>query len=107
MKLRPSLVVSILQNGDSDEYACQVIYGTKNLKLMSRERLDLIVQSAADLRQLGLHRATRFDLDKMVTLPWSPEFFGCWACFNTPVIGSLTEDYIKEYAYMMMRRSQQ
>ena len=73
---------------------------------MNRERLDLIIQNAISLRQLGLHRATRFDLDKMVTLPWNPEFFGFWAGFNTPVIGSLTEDYIKEYAYMVMRRSQ-
>ena len=85
-------------------YACDVAFGTKNLKLFKREHLDLIIQNSAHLRQLGLHRATRFDLDLISTLPWTKEFFGCWQGYAAPVIGALTADYIKEYAYQMLRR---
>jgi hypothetical protein len=68
-------------------------------------RLDLIIQNAADLNQFGLVRATRFDLDNIArALPWTAEFFGCCTGYRTPVIGSLTKDYIKTYAYLMMSR---
>ena len=72
---------------------------------MERQHLDLIIQNAAHLRQLGLYSASRFDLDLVGTLPWTEEFFGCWTDYNSPVISALTETYIKEYGYQMMRRA--
>jgi hypothetical protein len=71
---------------------------------MQRQHLDLIIQNASDLRQFGLYRATRFDLDHIVMLPWTPEFFGCWDRYSSPLIGSLTEPYIKDYAFLSLRR---
>ena len=85
-------------------FACEVAFGTKNLKLMQREQLDLVIQNASHIRQFGLERATRFDLDLIIALPWTAEFFGCWRGYTSPVIGSLTSEYIKEYAYQMLRR---
>ena len=104
LKLRPGLVLSVLQGKNTGAYACRVAFGTKNLKIMDRSHLDIIVQHARDLPLLGLHRATRFDLDHIVTLPWAAEFFGCWSGRPTPRIGALLEVYIREYAYLMMRR---
>jgi hypothetical protein len=78
--------------------------GTTTLKILQRGRIDLIVQKASDLRQMGLARATRFDLDKTAVLPWTSAFFGHWSGHQTPRIGALTEPYIKEYAFLMMRR---
>ena len=103
-RLRPSLVLSVLQEEETSEFACEVAFGTKVLKLMQREHLDLIIQNAAHLRQIGLFRATRFDLDLVLILPWTQDFFSCWDGFQTPVVGTLTTDYIKDYAYLMMRR---
>lgn len=71
---------------------------------MSRQHLDVIVQNATDMDQFGLYYATRFDLDNTAVLPWERTFFGCWSGYETPVIGNLTEPYIKDYAYKMMVR---
>ena len=104
-KLRPSLVLNVLTDPDEPGlFFCRVAYGTKNLKIVQRRHLDIIVQNAVHVHQLGLARATRFDLDSTVTLPWTDEFFGCWTGHATPRIGALTEDYIREYAYLMMLR---
>lgn len=106
LRLRPCLVLDVLRGKKSGDIACCVTYGTKNLKLVQRKHLDLIIQNAADLSEIGLAMATRFDLDErnVVILPWSDEFFGCWTGYPHPKIGALTEDYVKEYAYLMMIR---
>jgi hypothetical protein len=98
------LVLSVLQGKTSGAFACKIAYGTKELKIIKRENLDLIVQNAAHVQQMGLARPTRFDLDCVATFPWDDEFFGCWKGYNSPVIGSLTEDYLREYAWLMMKR---
>ena len=69
--------------------------------------LDLLVQDAADLALFGLPVPTRFDLDarNRVTLPWTPEFFDCWRDRDHPRIGSLTEPYMRELAWLMARRT--
>jgi len=104
LKLRPGLVVSVHQGKTTGAFACRIAYGTKNLKIMERRHLDIIVQNARHLPMLGLYRATRFDLDHIVMLPWAKEFFGCWSGNPTPRIGALIEVYIKEFAYLMMGR---
>jgi hypothetical protein len=104
LKLRPGLVVSVHQGKGTGAYACRIAYGTKNLKIQERTHLDVIVQNASHLPLLGLHRATRFDLDHIIMLPWNKDFFGCWSGNRTPVIGALIEVYIREFAYLMMGR---
>ena len=37
------------------------------------------------------------------TLPWNEEFFGCWAGRKSPIIESLTEACIRDYAFLMMK----
>lgn len=103
-KLRPALVTNVLRDEGNQLYFCRVAYGTKNLKIIHRQHLDLIVQNAEHLVQMGLPLATRFDLDNIIELPWAVEFFGCWSGRSHPRIGSLTQDYIKEYAFLMIRR---
>jgi hypothetical protein len=106
IKLRPALVLSVLRRASTGEVAVRVAYGTKNLKLMHREHLDLIIQNASDMRLMGLAVATRFDLDHVALLPWTDTFFGCWSGYQTPVIGSLTQEYAKELAWLMLKREQ-
>ena len=104
-RLRPSLVTQVLRGKGTGAFACRVVYGTKTLKIIKRGSIDLIIQEQSDLNQIGLPRPTRFDLDRAVTLPWEPPFFGCWSGYPTPKIGSLTETYIREYAWLMHKRS--
>ena len=103
-KLRPALVLNQYRDKKSDNFFCEVAYGTSALKLQKRKYIDLIIQKSADLDIIGLPRATRFDLDNTQILPWSYELFGCWSGYPSPLIGSLTDIYIKEYAYCMMYR---
>lgn len=90
---------------DGDDYACEVAFGTKNLKIPRRLGWDLIIQNAGDMARFGLAVATRFDLDNVELLPWDEEFFDCWSTKESPKLGSLTEDYIRDFAFLMMKRS--
>ncbi len=105
-KLRPCLITSVLSDPDEPNlFFCRVAYGTNTLKIVQRQRLDLIVQVPADVREVGLAKATRFDLNNVAILPWTNEFFGCWSGYFTPRIGALSEHYIRDYAFLMMRRN--
>jgi len=108
-KLRPALVLNVFVDEESSLHFCEVAYGTTNLKFPQRGHLDLMIQNAADMRDIGLHRATRFDLDKenVLILPWTNEFFDCWDGMDTPYMGSLTEDYLKALAWVLFKREQQ
>ena len=103
-RLRPCLVTQVLRNQDTGELACVLAFGTKHLKIMARQHLDIIVQNSSDIPRFGLGMATRFDLDSRVSLPWTSQFFGCWTGFATPIIGRLTEPYIRDYAFKMLAR---
>jgi hypothetical protein len=103
--LRPALITHVLQGQKTGNFACRVAYGTTVLKITKRKDVDLIIQQRNDLSQIGLPRPTRFDLDRIVTLPWQPPFFGRWSGYASPKIGSLTETYIREYAWLMQKRS--
>lgn len=43
----------------------------------------------------GLYRATRFDLDQTIWLPWDTDWFEIRADYNSPTIGKLTGEAIK------------
>ena len=102
-ELRPALVVKVYKGKKTGAYACEVAYGTKNLKVIRRGEIDLIISHPPRL-QVGLARATRFDLDRIVLLPWEPPFFEPWTGNPTPKIGALTEECIRDYAFLMMKR---
>jgi len=106
LRLRPCLVLDVLRGKDSGMIGCRIAFGTKNLKFVQRQHLDLIVQNNADLNAMGLPMATRFDLDakNIVTLPWTQEFFGCWFGYHHPGLCSLPENYVKSYFYIMALR---
>jgi hypothetical protein len=106
-KLRPALILNVFKDANGGGFWCEVAYGTSNLKFPQRTHLDLIIQHAAHLRDVGLPRATRFNLDKdqVITLPWSPEFFGCWDGMDSPYMGSLTEQYLKDLAWLLFTRA--
>lgn len=100
-KLRPALVLAVLQGQTTGLFACRIAYGTKILKIIKRKNIDLIVE---DHQSIGLPRPTRFDLDKIGTFVWAPPFFGCWRGYTTPKVGALSELLIKEYAFIKMTR---
>jgi hypothetical protein len=69
----------------------EVVYGTTNLKLHTR-LFDLVVSKASEMDACGLYRATRFDLDQTVWLPWNTDWFEIRSDFNSPTIGKLTSE---------------
>lgn len=99
--LRPALVITVFQGKRSGAFACRVAYGTKTLKIIKRQTVDLIIQQPDEV---GLPRPTRFDLDRILDLPWGLPFFGCWPGYSSPKIGALTEKFIREYAFIMIKR---
>jgi len=69
----------------------QVVYGTSKLKTQTRPN-DFFVVNYQEMYEAGLHEATRFDLDRILWLPWSEEFFApISADYSSPVIGHLSE----------------
>jgi hypothetical protein len=106
LRLRPCLVLRVLQNVQEGLFACEVAFGTKNLKTWSRLDKDIIIQNSNDLDLCGLPVATRFDMDpsNRVALPRTPEFYGCWSGRRSPRIGSLPTDYQKDVAFILMKQ---
>lgn len=104
--LRPCLVTHVYQNSETGAYACEIAFGTKNLKILQRKDKDLIIQNFSHMQEVGLPVATRFVLDPelRVVLEWCEPNFKPWTGYRTPKIGRLTEYYQKEYAWLMMMR---
>ena len=92
-KPRPALVRNAATRPDGSAEV-EVVYGTTNLKLDQR-RFDFVVSKAAEMDACGLYRATRFDLDKLIWLPWTTEWFEIRPDYNSPAIGSLTQHSVK------------
>ena len=101
---RPALVrnSAISSDGTGEVEVC---YGTTNLKL-GRRIFDLVVSKAAEMDACGLYRATRFDLDQVTWLPWNTDWFEVRADYNSPIIGSLTEQAIKMLQITVMTKEQ-
>jgi hypothetical protein len=83
--------VAILDDGTGD---VEVVYGTTNLKLLTRP-YDLIISKASEMNACGLYRATRFDLDNSVWLPWNTDWFEILPDLFSPVIGKLSPEAVK------------
>ena len=103
---RPCLVTHVYQDQELGGFACEIAYGTKNLKTVARRDKDIIIQNSSHLDEIGLPMATRFqlDLDCRVVLEWSLANFKPWPGYRTPRIGQLTIFYQKEYAWLMATR---
>jgi hypothetical protein len=106
LRLRPCLVTAVYVDEDTQEFLCDVAYGTTNLKAWVRMGKDVIIQNISDLDSVGLPRATRFNLDikDRVRLVWGDRDFGCWTGNSSPRIGTLTDHYQREYAFCMMKQ---
>lgn len=90
---RPALVRNAATQSDGTGEV-EVVYGTTNLKLGKR-RFDFVVSKATEMDACGLYRATRFDLDQIVWLPWTTDWFEILPEYNSPIIGTLTVEGIK------------
>lgn len=90
---RPALVrnAATLPDGTGQ---VEVVYGTTNLKLGKR-RFDFVVSKASEMDACGLYRATRFDLDQILWLPWTTDWFEVLPNYNSPIIGTLTPNGVK------------
>ena len=90
---RPALVrnTALLDDGSGE---VEVVYGTTNLKLHTRLH-DLTISKASEMDACGLYRATRFDLDNCVWLPWNTDWFEIRPDFYSPIIGKLSDEAIR------------
>lgn len=70
--LHPIVILQVDQDGPLYWVACAM--GTTNLKIAKRDQIDAIVMNADELAAMGLRCATRFDLDKLMWLPWNDEY---------------------------------
>ena len=73
-KNRPALVRAVSLNKSHTKARLEVCYGTSKLKKYSFP-FDLFIENAERLTALGLPQATRFELDRTLSLPWAKEFF--------------------------------
>ena len=75
-KPRPALVFKVRYADDPprDRFYVQVAYGTSVLKLGKRP-FDFTIANALALSMTRLPQATRFDLDRVLWLPWARPFF--------------------------------
>jgi hypothetical protein len=103
-KLRPVLVRATKIDTESDRSAVVVSYGTSNLKLGRRDRVDLVIQNSTQLARLSLPMATRFDLDIMSIAPWCSEFFAVPPHAFSIVTGELDDEQIARFKSKLRRR---
>lgn len=110
-KPRPALVFSARHVDDppSDHFEVKVAYGTSNVK--SNERpFDFTIINMGTLNVLRLYQHTRFDLDRVLWLPWAKPFFtvreGRGDAFTTPVVSVLPAGLQRELGWLMRDREE-
>lgn len=73
----------------------KVVYGTS--KDPYRATLaDFSIVTIPEMNVCGLKCATRFRLDREMTLPWSREYFGCLPGKPSPIIGHMPQYEVKK-----------
>ena len=94
---RPALVLDIKVNFERQIAAILVTYGTGNLEEQDVGG-DLIIDDWEEVRELGLHKPTRFALSprSRMLLPWCTEYFvpPFYVASAGIKIGSLTSEQI-------------
>lgn len=93
-KPRPALVRNALTNA-AGQGIVDLVYGTTKLKLSDRDLLDFVISNPREMDNCGLYRATRFDLDHNVCVPWAAEWFDVVTGTASPIIGHLSDAAIK------------
>lgn len=110
-KERPALVFSARYADDppSGRFEVKVAYGTSVMK--SNERpFDFTVSNMGTLNVLRLYQHTRFDLDRVLWLPWAKPFFverdQRGGTFGTPTISVLPAGLQRDLGWLMIEREQ-
>lgn len=107
-KSRPGLVRQAFQDQDGNAWVT-VVYGTSQDPYRAT-LTDFTVATLAEMNMCGLKCATRFRLDREVTLPWTREFFECLADKATPIIGHMPDYEVRklqtQIAYLQQRFSE-
>lgn len=91
--MRPALVRQCFTDDEGNPWV-EVAYGT-SADPFARGFQNFAVTNTGEMNLAGLHRATRFRLDRTETLPWAAEYFGPRLGFQTPVMGRLSQHMIK------------
>ncbi len=102
-KSRPGLVRALKLNKDQTKALIEVTYGTTKLKGDARP-LDLHIQNFRCIEACGLERATRFDLDLVVWMPWTKEYFEPAPGYSKTIIGHLDDDARMQLAALSVAR---
>ncbi|HEY8604988.1 hypothetical protein [Tsuneonella suprasediminis] len=93
-KSRPGLVRQAFQDQTGNAWV-KVVFGTSkdpyNPSLTS-----FTVATLPEMNMCGLKCATRFRLDRELTLPWTREFFECLPGKATPIIGHMPDYEIRK-----------
>lgn len=92
-KPRPALVRNAAVDEDG-RGEVELVYGTTKLKLSSR-KFDFVISNPYEMNNCGLYRATRFDLDNVVWVPWAAEWFEARPGTDSCVIGHLSDNAVK------------
>jgi hypothetical protein len=105
IKSRPGLVVQTAISEPGFKGEVRVVYGTSVLKRDKRP-YDLFVTNYQEMYEAGLHKATRFDLDQILWLPWAAEFFVTpnMRHYQSPVMGHLPENSTRLLGHLLEER---
>lgn len=89
-KPRPCLVIRTAETLNGADFPhVRVIFGTGNPKI-GRRPYDFYVCNLSEMEEAGLFNPTRFDMDKRLWLPWTPDYFPAANGYHTPAIGHLS-----------------
>lgn len=102
-KSRPGLVRSLALNKSQTRAIVEVTYGTSKLKGLDRQ-LDLHIQNLSCIEACGLERATRFDLDRVIWVPWAEEYFAPPPGYSRTIIGSLDPNSMMQLEALKVAR---
>lgn len=109
-KPRPALVFKsrYADNPPGDRFYVLVAYGTSNLKTQRRDR-DFTIGNETMLNMLRLPQMTRFDLDRVLWLPWAKPFFVARdeVSFATPTLSVLPSDMQRLLGWRMAEREKE
>ncbi len=93
-KPRPALVRQAFQDQDGNAWV-RVVYGTSKDPYLNSPT-DFSVLTLPEMNVCGLKQATRFRLNREMSLPWAREFFECLADKPTPIIGHMPDYEIRK-----------
>ncbi len=98
-KPRPALVKQAFADQSGNPWV-RVVYGTSK-DPYSNSLVHFSILTLAEMNVCGLKQATRFDLSREMTLPWSRDFFECLADKPTPIIGHMPDYEVKKLQTQM------